>query len=292
MSLQEKALLVKLKIRQWDGFKKDKRVAEDVDVRFKTAGKAGNYNKRLLDPSVLKPLNKITSKLRVEHNRVTTPFAYDGVSVLAKELFFDYRNMFTGFKTSFINETENFLTQYPIHKANRASELGDMFDPADYPSVEQLRSKFEMSVKFFPVPASDHFIVDMEKQYMDELRDGLMDELADTQRASVQSLYDRVSALLMHMHERLSDPQNVFRDTLVENIQQMVEVLPAMNMFDDPVLCEVHERLQKDVLIVDAQDLRVDMPMRKHIATTAFDLANLLNGGEANAQPGPSEASH
>ena len=49
MSLQKNAVLVKLTISQWDGFKKDARAANRVDQEFKTTGSSGNYNKRLLD---------------------------------------------------------------------------------------------------------------------------------------------------------------------------------------------------------------------------------------------------
>jgi len=288
MTLQTQATLVKLEIKKWDGYKKDKRVNDDIQARFKTQGKRGNFNKQLFDKDILKPLTKIANSVREEHNKLTTPWCYDGVGVLPNKLFFQYGQMIRSYRDKYEAAADNFESQYPIHIANERTKLEGLFNPDDYPPASEIRKKFAINTLFFPVPDSGHFMLDdLDQNTKQELSIGLDSTLANQQRETVQHLYDRIIKLVGHMHERLSDPQHIFRDSLVQNVQQLVDVLPAMNLFGDPKIDEVVSKLQTEVLIAEPEDLRVDMPLRKHIADQAFDIVNLLNGGEAHANSSP-----
>lgn len=283
--LHKSSVLVKLTIQQWDGFKKDKRVSARVDEEFNTAGEAGNYNKRLLDKSVLKPIQKLANKIRIEHARMTMPWCYDGVSLLPSKMYFEYTALMRDLTDKYNAAVDNLIQQYPVHKANQAKALGALFNPEDYPARDDLAHRFSISYRFFPVPQSDHFIVDLEAAEAAKMKEALKQELVDTQAAALQSLNERVLAVVEHLHERLSDPENIFRDSLLENVVQIVNVLPRLNVFDDPTLTQVCKDLQEKVLICDAQDLRTDLDTRKAVADNAFDIVTLLKGRAAASQP-------
>lgn len=278
MSLHDKSVLVKLTVRSWDGFKKDKRVSERVDEEFKTDGNAGNYNKRLLGKGIMAPIQRAGSAIRQEHARLTMPWCYDGVSLLPSKLFMEYTQKMRELKDAYYVQVDNLVQQYPIHKANQAVALGELFRPDDYPANDDLRHRFSVDYQFFPVPQTDHFVVDLAQAEKDALSQALKQELQDAQSNALRSVYDRVFDILGHMHERLSDPSNIFRDSLVDNVWQMVEVLPGLNVFNDPLLDEVVKRAKAELLIADAADLRTDQDLREVVADSAFDIANFLKG--------------
>ena len=278
MSLHTSSVLVKLTVKQWDGFKKDKRVSDRVDEEYKTAGNAGNYNKRLLDKSTLAPIQKLVGKIRQEHARLTMPWCYDGVSLLPAKLYFEYTELMRDLKDRFDDQVSNLIQQYPIYKAQQATKLGTLFSPDDYPANDDLKHRFEVSHLFFPVPQSEHFIVDLAADDAAKMRDDLTRELQNTQTMALQSLYTRVRDIVEHVHERLSDPENIFRDSMIANVQQLVDVLPGLNVFNDETLNKVCRELKDKVLICDAQDLRHDRELREQMAMDAFDIVSLLKG--------------
>jgi hypothetical protein len=120
--------------------------------------------------------------------------------------------------------------------------------------------------------------VDLEAAEASKIKSALQQELVDTQAAALESLYSRVQTLIEHVYERLSDPQNIFRDSLIDNVTQLVNVLPGLNVFNDPTLNRVCHELKHRVLIADAQDLRTDMGARKAVADSAYDIVALLKG--------------
>lgn len=281
MSLHSSCTLVKLTIHSWDGFKKDKRVSEHIDVDFKTAGEAGNYNKRLLDKAVLKPITQTLNRARSEHARLTHAWCYDGVGLLPNELYFPYTAVMRDLQSSLDTHVDNLVQQLPIHIQNQRSKLGDLFRIDDYPQANEFKDRFSISLSFFPVPKSDHFVVDLAETEAQKLKTALTKELAQTQSAALRGLYDRVKDVVEHVYERLADPSNIFRDSLIKNVQQLVSVLPALNVFDDPVLNQVTNELKTKILIVDPDDLRTSKDARQEICDNAFDILALLKGEHA-----------
>lgn len=278
MSLHKSSVLVKLIIKQWDAFQKDKVVADRIDQTYQTRAPAGNYNKRLLAKPVLAPVQKLAGKIRSEHNRLTMPWCYDGVSLLPSKLYFEYTELMRDMTGRFDAVVDNLITQYPIYKADRARELGALFNPDDYPNQDDLKRRFSVSYMFFPVPQSDHFIIDLERSDAERMKKSLQDELQNTQANALRELYNRVIHVVEHMHERLSDPENIFRDSLVSNVSELVAVLPRLNVFDDPTLNKACETLRERVLIAEPDDLRTDLTMRNNVANSAYDVVALLKG--------------
>lgn len=281
MSLHKSSVLVKLTVQYWNGFKKDKRVAKRVDYDFKTAGGAGNYNKRILSKEILKPISSTVSKVRSEHARLTHPWCYDGVSLLPNKLYFPYTTVMRNLKEALDNSVDNLIQQLPIHIANQRPILGDLFNIADYPSANDLRNAFSISYSFFPVPQSDHFIIDFETAEAEKIKNDLRKELSTMQNSALDHLYSKVTKMVEHVHERLSDPANVFHKSMLKNLDQMVKVLPALNVFGDERLDQVCQELKSRILIVDAEDLRKDKNAREEVAHSAYDIMALLKGEEA-----------
>lgn len=283
MSMQRKAILVKLKVRQYDGFKKDTVVADFVDTRYKTTAPAGNYNKRLFDKSTLKPIQKICHRLRSDHNKLTIPYTYEGVGILTKDIYFEYTSMIRHHSELFDSAVNNFITQYPIYIANRQTQLGDLFNADDYPTAEIMRKKFTISTKFAPVPSENHFDNDFADDANEEIIKSFSADMKDTTHEAIDALYNRVRTILQHMHDKLENPETVFRNSTIDNMLGITELLPKLNIFDDDRLSKVHEQMVAQLSTLTAEDLRIDMGLRRQTVNDTFNLINLLNGDEANA---------
>lgn len=276
MSIEDSTVLVSLTIRQWNGFTRDKKVTEKVDADFHTAGDSGNFNKRLLAKAVLAPIYKIANRARRDHQFYTVPWCYDSVNMLPSKLFFEYTNVMRGHTELFDNEVDNLVQQYPVHKANRAQQLGAMFNPDDFPSNDELRDMFAIEIRFMPTGSLKHIVIDEQAKDADKIKHALEEGFKNTQREAMKGLYDRVGNLLQYTHDRLINPDNIFRDSLIENLEQLVEVLPGLNVFDDPLLKKLENNIKSQLLVVDAKTLRRDPEVRIKIAQSANDLLGEL----------------
>lgn len=283
MTLQAAAMLVKLTVREWRPYRKDKRVAEKVDAEFHTDGTAGNYNKRLLGKHAMKPITSLISRIRAEHERMTHPWCFEGMAMLPSKLYLDYTQTMRHMPELLTTSARKVAEQLPIHIANERSRLGSMFDIRDYPTQEEFVNAFGVDIAFFPVPDTGHFLVDIQAEDKERIERDLKKTLAATQADALRSLYDRILYFVDRAHERLSDPEAIFRDSLVSNLEQLVEVLPGLNLFNDPLVDQIEEQIRTKLLIAPAT-LRTNMKVRREVANAAYDIVNLLKGGEAQQQ--------
>jgi hypothetical protein len=71
-----------------------------------------------------------------------------------------------------------------------------------------------------------------------------------------------------------------FRDTLVNNLRELVAELPKLNICDDPQVVDMLNKLES-LCEHDAQELRDSKALRLHVsenaATIAQDVANILD---------------
>jgi hypothetical protein len=88
--------------------------------------------------------------------------------------------------------------------------------------------------------------------------------------------------VLQHLNDKISDPDTVFRNSTVDNVTGMIDLLPKLNIFDDERLTKTHEQMVELLGSLTAEDLRIDMALRRRTVNDTFDILNLLQGGEAN----------
>ena len=267
--LQDRAMLATLHISQWTNRKHDKTVSAEVE-RNHQATDAGRYNKQLVDRASLESIAKVASAARAYHYKVTLPWGDNGDRLLPGALFMDYRNEMATFKGRFSSEVSAFLTRYPMLVQDAYKRLGSLYVATDYPHVGEMRSRFAIETSFAPVASGNDFRVNLNDEYVDQIKREINERNAALQRASVVDCWTRVRTVVGNIHERLSKADNKFKDTLIENARDLLDVLPALNVTGDPELAKI----EKDVrdLLVPPQRLRDDATLRSETARKAEEL--------------------
>ena len=87
------------------------------------------------------------------------------------------------------------------------------------------------------------------------------------------------------MVERLSQPDAIFRDTMVGNLREIVALIPALNLTGDSQLEAVRQRVVDELAHYTPEQLRENKDDRKIAAAKAQAILEQMNGfmSEANA---------
>ena len=78
------------------------------------------------------------------------------------------------------------------------------------------------------------------------------------------------------MHEKLADEDAIFRDSLIGNIEELVSILPDLNVADDPNLAKLTENIQENICRFDADILRNNKEARKEAVMASKDILNTI----------------
>jgi len=265
--ISSSAMLVDLSLSVWTGRKLDKTVSAEVDASKGAKGRAGNYHKNLLAGSEkLAEIGKLSSSIRNWSYSQTSPWSDAGTRLLPSTLFFDYKAKLSEYEKMFTDKVTEFLGEYDVLVSKAAFQLGDLFNREDYPEVEKIQSKFGMHYTFSPVPEAGDFRVDIGEAGMRELQERYQSAYSTRIEASMKDVWQRFHDSLSKMVERFDyeegETKKIFRDSLVENVYEQIDLLKHLNITGDMQLEAMRKELQSHLSGYKAEDFREDDGLR------------------------------
>ena len=270
MSIKNKALLVNLKISQMSGFKIDKGATEQVALTNNSSMEAGRYNKNLFaSTDLLSNIKSKTNDIRKKFYHNTLPWGLKGTHMLPSANFMDFSAEFRADKKDWFSLVDEFIVGIPKIKVDAPRVLGKMYNEADYPTEEEARARFSMDMEITSIPDDDFRVQGISDDELDTIRKDITNKVTtateDAMNVAWQRLYDTVS----HMAETLADPAKNFKNTLVENTQDICSVLTRLNVTDDPNLERLRQEVEASLTTTNPEVLRHDPDARRDTAEDA-----------------------
>jgi hypothetical protein len=272
--LTERALLVGLNIREWGARRRDRDVTDHVAREHGADPKAGCYTKALVPKRFLAKIASVRTEARNLHHQLTLPWGDDGYRILPVELHLKYMDNFRVLRSRFEQAVSEFLGAYEEAKAAARESLGSLFREDDYPSSSRLRRAFDFEVKPQPLPTGHDWRIDLPEDTVDRIREELAGRLEDAHRQGLSELHRRLAGVVSRMAETLAQPDKIFRDSLVGNVRQLCNLLPALNLAQDTGLDSLNREIEIRLATLEPEVLRTD-PQRRQAA--ALDAAALLS---------------
>jgi hypothetical protein len=275
--LTSKATLVTVNHSQWSAHKRDKEITDEVNTKHGAKSDAGNYNKRLIEKQRMEKLTNIRSRVRHLIETYTKPWLTKGPRILPNMLYQQFCNEFRVLKREHEQEADAFAADFANLIEERKADLNGMFKASDYPSPAEIRSKFSLEMKICPIAEAEGFSDDFRAQLDDETLADIKAELDKTnahlldnvRKDSVEKILDVVGHMATALRQYDTGDINRFNASLVENIRELVSVLPAFNLTDDPKFDALVKRIESDLCVEDAKTLRENDDVREDVQKRA-----------------------
>jgi len=273
-SISHRAMLVNLSISAWTARKHDRRVDQTVDAHYKATG-AGRFNKILIAEEAIKAVDKTANAGRTYHYEQTLPWTDQGQRLLPVANFQTYSAEMRKLRAEFDSAVSAFASNYDALVDDARLRLNGLFRGSDYP--QDIRSRFGWSVTILPVPTGQDLRVDLAEAELAAIQAEITEHTQAAVQAAHADLYRRLAEAVGHMADKLGDKDAIFRDSLVENLAELCELLPRLDLVGDPQLAELRRKVEKKLLRHEPQELREDSGAR---ARTARDAAAILKAME------------
>lgn len=288
-TLTDRAMLVTVSIKQWSATQSDKKINREVADNHGNDPSMGNYRKSLLAKKALADIKRIAGEARSAHYFRTLPWSDDGYRILQSSGYFAYNSELTRLQREFEDAVQRFLAEYPAYQDEARRLLNGLYDPADYPTVRELEGKFGFTIAIRPMPTAEDFRVQLGSGETARIRADIERDVQQTIHAAMGDVWTRVHNVVSHAVDRLKvysvdstgKTSNPFRDSLVSNITDLLDILPSLNLTSDPNLDAIARDIREQVLTyqvsgydipVTATVLRDDSTVRDAIANKAEDI--------------------
>lgn len=233
MSLTTKAMLVRLSIGKWYNRVVDKRVTDEVAMKYSLRNSEDRYVKTLISSVALRQVEGAIGEIRKYHYEHTLPWAQDSVRILPSAKYMEYVAKLAQLESQFELAVNAFVTKYPDWVATARADKNALFDPSQYPDQKTLSGMFRLDIAFLPFPDAGDFRIDLDPAEMQRVTADTKKAINDTMADASKHLIDRVRTRLQTLHDAIVVPSKVFRDATVTSVLETVELIEELNIAGD-----------------------------------------------------------
>jgi hypothetical protein len=265
MSISSSAVLVELNIGVWTANKIDRSATQKVADDSNASSDAGMFRKNLMAGTTKrKAIADYAAICRTWHNTNTMPWADRGPRLLPTARLLAYKTKMNEMQARFNTLVDEFERDYPALVQMAPHYLGALFDPSDYPSADEVRSKFSFRLVMSPVPESGDFRLDTGMEDIEELRRQYDVAFEDRVKDAMRDPWNRLHETLVKMAEKLgSEGDGRWSSKFVTGAQDLCSLLSDLNVTKDPQLEQARQQLERALAGMYVEDLKENAMLRE-----------------------------
>lgn len=275
--LTDTAMMCRLTRRQWGAKKNDKDVARKVEEITGAEKNSGKYDKTLGKSATLNAIRSNYNEIYMVHNRLTSPWMEGAWRIIANVNIEQHREETTEIMDEIDAWVIKFGDEYDMFVQRAEKRLGSMYNSNDYPSRAVVVDKFVIERAYARLPVTDFRIKGLE-----DFESDLVAEAVASEKRQVETLLDdlwqRIYTPLQQVHKMLIDPDARVYSSVIDKVRGMADILPSLNITNDPDLTQMAKTLKMVFGNVDAEDVKLDPVFRKAAADKTDKMLNDIAG--------------
>lgn len=285
--LKSKALMVRLTRKKMNRNKMDKDMGSMIrDMKNVTDDGAVRVNKSLFTKTSTEGYQKIFSDGSKYFYRTTLPWDEKGWRLLSIDLYKDFTKTMKSYTKQYREAVLAFIDGMESHVEEARTMLGDAFRQEDYKFIssngsinrEMLLDQFSMEVEFNTVTSGD----DLRCSLTDTDREIIAEQINEQAQAKFQKANEHIVTTLheaiFSIHDRLCKGKQIFRDTLIGNLEELCDLIPKLNIAGDPAINLLASEAKLKLAKWTPQTLREDDTKRKEVSDEAKKLLDNMGG--------------
>ena len=285
ISLASSAVLVSVDISVWSATKQDRGISDEVTTSKNADKSAGRYVKNLLANH---PKHKAVVNYRqtIYNWLQRRTYRWNQSQQLLPSIDVPkFKQEYHEHEIAFHALVDSLVTDYDSIVSDMAFKQGDMFNRADYPSAEQVKTKFSLNLYVSEVPTND-FRCGIAKDIADDLfttlsnqAQGIIDSIAQEQSERMVEVMESISHCCgvdeyvdnLRSGEVKTKRRKIYEGTL-QKARDYVESFKRFNLKNDSGLELARASLEKVLNGVKAEDIRDSDAVRHHVKEGIDDI--------------------
>ena len=257
--IARKAVIASFSSGQWRVVRRHAAETKAENARHGLTDEA-RVDVKICSHPALEEAGRIITAARADHYRLTVPAADRGMRLLAGARQLEHSSILQGHAAAFQRAVATFVAEYDRVRADAPARLNGLYVASHWPDVDVVRNAFNLTCRYLPVPSLGQW-------------DEWLRESADT---ATTELRERIGEALRAYAEKLADPDKIFRDSLITNLADILNLAADLNLGNDPKVAELVEQA-RTLAAVDPDQLREDKALRADSAVRAADLCSLFS---------------
>jgi len=261
ISIATSAMLVMFKASYWQGTVKDKSATADVTSRNNAETGSAVVNKKLLpNCNELDSIKKHIAKARLKHYQLTFDWMGE-LRCLPVSRLNNYMDEMDAEIKEHERLCEAFYDVYTWELSQAPIRLGDLHDPSDYFSLDEMKRKFSIEIRTTNIAEAGDWRVDITNQALVEQKERYSRHYQELIGNMVTDYKDRLIAALSNISSKLvpapeGEKSNGKRmhSNILSNVLDILPMADAFGLGEDSQIAAMRRKIEDmlDGVSVDA----------------------------------------
>lgn len=264
----------------------------DDDTRDAVRAQLGDgsltLSKHLFKSGPVRDLLRMLDRVYADHTQMTAPYVDRGPRLLPAAKFEEYAECMTEHENAIaaaaaplISNWEQLVAADMAERAARStSQQSSLIDRSEYPAAHEAQHMFSMTWKVKPLPVGQDFRTEVPEYVKERLADEMNEAVEIIRKDLLQRMLKPVKDAVEKLSIPIGEKGAVFRDSLVENLQQALKTAQDLNVGgDEQLTAAINEmRLIVHGHIGSPDTLRTMQDKRERAAAKLAALTDTLAG--------------
>lgn len=237
------------------------------------AVEAGRFVKDLFTKQEMKEITTIQGLARGIHYKYSLQWMPGGFRIMPTAFFEDFSKEMNAIQENLDSAVRKVIRNYDELMNNAKRRLGKkLFNPDEFPSKEELKNRFKIIIRTYPVPDKEDFRADIPEDVVENFEEARQEQFQE----AVNEMWERFRTVLEHAFEQLSKKEGKLFESVVENIKALTKLLPKLNIAEDKELDKLVKSAEEAFENVTIEQLRNNPKKRKQKAKEAKELLDRM----------------
>lgn len=249
--------------------------AFEAERKFLSAGK------KLFDTSdpSFRQVTAVKTTTMNYYKSVSLPFPEPGLRLIRQDHVDAIHSRMTELREDLSNAVRLLEDRFADLTEEARDRLGDLFNPADYPS--SLEGTFQIDWSF-PTVAAPEYLRRLNPALYEQECERVRSRFEEAVRLAEHSFVEELGKLIDHLSERLSGADDgkskIFRDSAVTNFNEFFQRFQTLSIGSNSELESLVDRARRIVSGVDPHALRTSDDLRDRITNQLSSVQASLDG--------------
>lgn len=262
MALSDAAMIIYLNVSRYRQQVLDKKVSAETADRYEAKRGALKAYKLLLPKRFTERLNKITRAARDYVATMTVSSLRNGERLVPMGLVQIVMEELGHMQREFYEALDEACENLDAAILEASEELREAWNEADYPTGAAFREAHEFEFSLAPIPDSAGLSKVIQTALGAEVERYTERLEADNQamlKKAQDELVTRVKAAISNLEDKASKPSNETKiyPSLIDNIRDLVDLVPHMNLSGDPRIDQLGADLRKRFANLNADNIKL-----------------------------------
>jgi len=267
----------------WFGVRKTLTQSQKAQAA-ETFGAEGQYlsaAKKLLDTrcQAFQAVTAVRNRIRAFWQGMSLPYPEPGMRLIRQDRVEQFNDQMTAFSQELQDAARELDRQLPDLKQAARERLGDLYDPADYPT--SLDGLFAVEWDF-PSVEPPQYLLELKPELYEQERRRMTGRFEEAVKLAEETFAAELSKLVGHLVERLTGQEDgkpkTFRNSVVENLGEFFSRFRSLSVRSNAELETLVKTVQAAVKGVQPQQLRESETLRSQISQKLSAVQSALDG--------------